>query len=36
MVPLPRNSENSKVLGSDSSDSSLSHMVSQRFYASNL
>ena len=32
MVPVHRNSENSMVLGTDSSDSSLSHMVPQRFY----
>ena len=33
MVSVPRNFEKSMVLGSNSSDSSLSHMVPQRFYA---
>ena len=33
IVQVPRNSEKSMVLGSNSSDSSLSHMVPQRFYA---
>ena len=33
MVPVPRNSEKSMVLGSSSSDSTLSNMVPQTFYA---
>ena len=33
MMQVPRNSEKSKVLGSDSSDSSLDHMVPWRFYS---
>ena len=33
MVPVPRTSEKSMALHSDSSESSLDHMVPQRFYA---
>ena len=33
MVPVPRTSENSMPLGSNSSESSFGHMVPQTFYA---